>query len=97
MTTRKKKILSFVERSEQLQKSGSLMQLNSVTKFLQLKNSMSTEDLEKHHPEFNSPKETSYYVFGKKTETYIKMVSKKAVKEHRTLIKLTKFVKLLDS
>ena len=43
-----------------------------MTEFLQLKNSISTEDLEKHNPEFNSPKETSYYVFGKKTETYIK-------------------------
>ena len=48
------------------------MQLNSVTEFLQLKNSMLTEDLEKHHPEFSSPREISYYVFGKKTETYIK-------------------------
>ena len=47
-------------------KAKRLMQLNSVNQFLQLKNYMSTEDLEKHHPELNSPKKTSYYVFGKK-------------------------------
>ena len=33
---------------------------------------MSDEDLEKNHPEITSPKETSYCLFDKKTETYIK-------------------------
>ena len=33
---------------------------------------MSSEDLEKKHPEFASPKLTSYYLFEKKTETYVK-------------------------
>ena len=33
---------------------------------------MPDEDLEKKHPESASPKETSYCLFKKKTETYIK-------------------------
>ena len=37
-----------------------------------LKESMSDEDLEKRHPEFASLNETSYCLFEKKLETYIK-------------------------
>ena len=33
---------------------------------------MSDEDLEKKHLKFTSPKETSYCLFEKKTEIYIK-------------------------
>ena len=33
---------------------------------------MSDQNLEKNHPELTSPKETSYCLFDKKTETYIK-------------------------
>ena len=53
-------------------KSKKLNQLDSVTEFLTLKESLSDEDLEKNHPEITSPKETSYCLFDKKTETYIK-------------------------
>ena len=48
------------------------MKVDSVTKFLKLKDQiMSSEDLEKKHPEFATPKLT-YYLFGKKIETYVK-------------------------
>ena len=33
---------------------------------------MSDQNLEKNHPELTSPKETSYCLFDRKTETYIK-------------------------
>ena len=45
---------------------------DSVIEFLKLKDSLSSEDLEKKHPEFVSPKPTSYCLFKKKTETYVK-------------------------
>ena len=49
------------------------MKVDSVTEFLKLKDQiMSSEDLEKKHPEFATPKLTSYYLFGKKIETYVK-------------------------
>ena len=53
-------------------KTKKLTHLTSATEFVNLPNSLSPEDLEKNHPEFKSRKETSYYVFEKKTETYIK-------------------------
>ena len=53
-------------------KSKKLSQLDLVTEFLTLKESIYDEDLEKKHTEFASPKETSYCLFEKKTETYIK-------------------------
>ena len=77
-------------------KAKSLMQLNSVTEFLQLKNSMSTEDLEKRHPEFSSPKETSYYVFGKKTETSIKNGVEKSYERTTHLDKTHKVCEIVE-
>ena len=47
---------------DNFRKSNKLNQLDSVTEFLTLKESMSDEDLEKKHPEFASPKETSLSV-----------------------------------
>ena len=62
----------FLKGINNFRKTKCLKQLNSVTEFLYLKSSMSSEDLAKLHPEFSSPKETSYYIFGMKTETYVK-------------------------
>ena len=42
---------------------------------------MSDEDLEKKHPEFASPKETSYCLFEKKAETYIKNGEEKSYEQ----------------
>ena len=53
-------------------KSKKLSQLDLVTEFLTLKESIYDEDLEKKHTEFASPKETSYCLFEKKTDTNIK-------------------------
>ena len=57
------------------------MKLNSVIEFLKLKESMSSEDLEKKHPELASPKLTSYYLFEKKTETYVKKCEEKSYEQ----------------
>ena len=55
-----------------------LSRLNSVTKLLKSKDSVSSEDLEKKHPEFLSAKPTSYYLFRKKTKTYVKNSEEKS-------------------
>ena len=54
------------------------MRLNSVTKFLKSKDSVSSEDLGKKHPEFLSAKPTSYYLFRKKTQNYVKNCEEKS-------------------
>lgn len=46
------------------------MKLDSGNEFSKLKDSMLSEDLEKSHPEFASPKLVSYYLFERKTETF---------------------------
>ena len=62
----------FQKGINNFRKSKKLSQLDLVTEFLTLKESIYDEDLEKKHTEFASPKETSYCLFEKKTETYIK-------------------------
>ena len=45
---------------------------------------MSSEDLEKKHPGFATPKLT-YYLFGKKTESYAKNGERKVMSELHVL------------
>ena len=53
----------------------------SLIEVLKLKGSLSSEDIEKKHPEFVSPKPTSYYLFEKKTETYVKNDEEKSYEQ----------------
>ena len=54
--------------------------------------------LKKKHPEFASPKETSYCLFEKKTETYIKNGEEKSYeRELHVLTRVTKLVTLFNS
>lgn len=46
---------------------------------------MSSEDLEKKHPGFATPKLTSYYLFGKKKESYAKNGERKVMSELHVL------------
>ena len=53
-------------------KSVLMCKMESVTDFLRLKDTLSEEEIQKNHPEFSSLKLTSFYLFEKKTETYVK-------------------------
>lgn len=57
------------------------MKLDSGNEFSKLKDSMLSEDLEKSHPEFASPKLVSCYLFERKTETYVKNARRKAMRK----------------
>ena len=57
------------------------MLLDSLTEFLKLKGSLSSGNLDKKHPEFVLPKATSYYLFEKKTETYMKNDEEKSYEQ----------------
>ena len=51
------------------------MLLDSVAEFLKLKDSLSSEDLEKKHPEFVSAKPTSYF---RENRNYVKNIDEKS-------------------
>ena len=62
----------LLKGSSNFRTSKKLLILDSLTELLKLKDSVSSEHLEKKNPEFASPKLLSYYQFEKKTETYVK-------------------------
>lgn len=77
------------------------MKLDSGNEFSKLKDSMLSEDLEKSHSEFASPKLVSCYLFERKTETYVKNARRKAMRKIPCIGKTDKvnniFQQLVDS
>ena len=73
-----------------------MTQHDSVTKFIKLLNFFSSEELEKTYPEFSSSKLTMYYIFEKKTETYIKDGIEKSYERTARVDKTDKVSKVVE-